>query len=217
MNRRVIFVPAFAAVLMMSMVAYGQRPGGRGPGGRWITSVRLLRQEAVQKELGVSAEQLAKLKDVLEAGPGPGGGGRNFQDMTDEEQQKLRDEMVKRTAEQDKKIGEVLDAKQAARLKQIRLQVSGAMALMNEDVAKELKITEEQTGKMRDAMQALRDSAQGGGGAGGFAAMREKMNAKVMEILTDAQKAQYKEMQGAAFDVSKLRMGGPGGERRGGN
>ena len=216
MNRRVIFVSAFAAVLMMSMVAYGQRPGGRGPGGRGMASAMLLRQEAVQKELGVSAEQLTKLKDVLEAGPGQGGGGRNFQDMTDEERQKLRDEMVKRTAEQDKKIGEVLDAKQAARLKQIRLQVSGAMAFMNEDVAKELKITEEQTGKMRDAMQALRDSAQGGGGAGGFAAMREKMNAKVMEILTDDQKAEYKKMLGEPFDISQLQMGGPGGGRRGG-
>ncbi len=90
------------------------------------------------------------------------------------------------------------------------------MAFMNEDVAKELKITEEQTGKMRDAMQDLRDSAQGGGGAGGFAAMREKMNAKVMEILTDDQKAEYKEMLGEPFDISQLQMGGPGGGRRGG-
>ncbi len=218
MNRRVVFVSAFAAVLMMSMVAYGQRPGGRGPGGRGMASAMLLRQEAVQKEIGISAEQLTKLKDVLEAGPGPGGGGRNFQDMTDEERQKLRDEMVKRTAEQDKMIAEVLDAKQAARLKQIRLQVSGAMAFMNEDVVKELKITEEQTGKMRDAMQALRDAGQGGGGGGpgGFAEMREKMNAKMMEILTDEQKTQYKAMLGEPFDMSQLRMGGPGGGRRGG-
>ncbi len=42
----------------------------------------LLRAEAVQKELGVTAEQLTKLKDVLEAGRGAGGGQRNFQDMT---------------------------------------------------------------------------------------------------------------------------------------
>ncbi len=102
MNRRVIFVSAFAAVLMMSMVAYGQRPGGRGPGGRGMASAMLLRQEAVQKELGVSAEQLTKLKDVLEAGRVGRRGRRNLQDMTDEERQKLRDEMVKRTAEQDK-------------------------------------------------------------------------------------------------------------------
>jgi hypothetical protein len=182
-----------------------------------MASAMLLRQEAVQKELGISAEQLTKLTDVLEAGPGPGGGGRNFQDMTDEEQQKLRDEMVKRTAEQDKKIGEVLDAKQAARLKQIRLQVSGAMAFMNEDVVKELKITEEQTGKMRDAMQAMRDAGQGGGGGPGrWAEMREKMNAKMMEILTEEQKTQYKAMLGEPFDMSQLRMGGPGGGRRGG-
>jgi Spy/CpxP family protein refolding chaperone len=212
------FVSAFAAVVMMSMVAYGQGQGGRGPGGRMgMGSGMLLRQEVVQKELGVTAEQLTKLKDMLEAGRAGGGGQRN-QDMTDEERQKMRDEMVKRTAEMEKKIAEVLDAKQVARLKQIRLQVSGAMALMNEDVAKELKITEEQTGKMRDAMREMRDAGQGGGGdQAARAEMRKKMNAKVMGILTDDQKAQHKKMLGDAFDVSKLQMGGPGGGRRSGN
>lgn len=219
MNRRMTFVSAFAAVVMMSLVAYGQGQGGRGPGGRMgMGSGMMLRQEAVQKELGVTAEQLTKLKDMLEAGRAAGGGQRNPQDMTAEERQKMRDEMVKRTAEMEKKIAEVLDAKQVARLKQIRLQVSGAMALMNEDVAKELKITEEQTGKMRDAMREMRDAGQGGGGdQAARAEMREKMNAKVLEILTDDQKAQHKKMLGDAFDVSKLQMGGPGGGRRSGN
>jgi Spy/CpxP family protein refolding chaperone len=216
MNRRMTFLSAFAAVLMMSMVAYGQRQGGPG-GGRGMGSGMLLRQEIVQKELNITADQLAKLKDVLEARPG-GGGQQNPRDMTDEERQKMREEMGKRMAEQEKKIADVLDDKQEARLKQLRLQVGGAMAIMSEDVSKELKITEEQTGKMRAAMQEMRDARQGGGGGPeGFAEMREKMNAKVMEILTDAQKAQYKEMLGPAFDISKLRMGGPGGGRRGGN
>ncbi|MHB8972830.1 MAG: hypothetical protein ACYC3X_18030 [Pirellulaceae bacterium] len=222
MNRRMTFLSAFAAVVMMSLVAYGQGPGGRGPGGRMgMGSSMLLRQEAVQKELKVTDDQLTKLKDMLEAGRGGGGGQRNPQDMTDEERQKMRDEMVQRNAEMEKKIGEVLDAKQVARLKQIRLQVSGPMAFMNDDVAKELKITDEQSGKMRDAMQAMRDAGQGGGGGQeARAEMRKNLTAKVMEILTDAQKAQYKEMLGAAFDVSTLRMGGPGGPgggRRGGN
>ena len=49
--------------------------------------------------------------------------------MTDEERQKFTEEMAKRAAEQEKKIGEILDEKQVARLKQIRLQASGAMAV----------------------------------------------------------------------------------------
>ncbi|MHB0960124.1 MAG: hypothetical protein ACYC6N_07520 [Pirellulaceae bacterium] len=220
MNRRVVFVSTFAAVVMMSMMAYGQqRQGGQRDRMRMgaINSAMLLRAEAVQKELNITEEQKAKLEEMRTEGRGQGGAGqRNFQDMTEEERQKMREEMVARTAEQEKKIAEILDAQQVARLKQIRLQASGAMGLMNEDVAKELNITEEQRNKMRDAMRDLRESAQADGGPGGFAEMREKMNAKVMEILTDEQKAQYKEMQGEPFDVAQLRMGGPGGGRRGG-
>ena len=215
MNRRVIFLSAFAAVLTMSLVAYGQqRPGQRGPGGRGMGmgSAMLLRAEAVQKELGVTAEQLTKLKGVLEAGPGAGGGQRN-QNATEEERTKAREERAKQVAEQDKKIGEILKPEQVARLKQLRLQASGAMAFTNEELVKELKITKEQTDKIEAAMQALRGSAQGGGGAGAFAEMREKMNAKVMEILTAEQKTKYKELLGKPFDLSQLRMGGP----RGGN
>jgi Spy/CpxP family protein refolding chaperone len=218
MNRRVIFLSAFAAVLMMSLVAYGQqRPGQRGPGGRGFGSAMLLRAEAVQKELGVTAEQLTKLKDVLEAGRGAGGGQRN-QDMTEEERTKAREERAKQVAEQDKKIGEILKPEQIARLKQIRLQVAGARAVTDEEAAKELKITDEQKTKIEKVMQEMRDAMQGGGGGGpgAFAEMREKINAKVMEILTDEQKAKYKEMLGKPFDTSQLRMGGPGGERRGG-
>ena len=55
-------------------------------------SPMLLRNEAVQKELAVTDEQLTKLKALFEAGRGPGGNGR-FRDMTDEERQKLREEM----------------------------------------------------------------------------------------------------------------------------
>ena len=215
MNRRVIFLSAFAAVLTMSLVAYGQqRSGQRGPGGRGMGSAMLLRAEAVQKELGVTAEQLTKLKDVLEAGRGAGGGQRNFQDMSEEERTKAREERAKQVAEQDKKIGEILKPEQVARLKQLRLQASGAMAFTNEELAKELKITKEQTDKIEKVMQEMRDAMQGGGGgAGGFAEMREKMNAKVMEILTAEQKTEYKKMLGKPFDLSQLRMGGP----RGGN
>src|SRR3989304_5488736 len=110
----------------MDFFATSRQSGGfMGSGRMGMGSSGLLRQEAVQKELGVTAEQLTKLKDMLEAGRAGGGGQGNPQDMTDEQRQKLRAEMAKRTAEQEKKIGEVLDAKQVARLKQIRLQVSG--------------------------------------------------------------------------------------------
>jgi hypothetical protein len=108
----------------------------------------------------------------------------------------------------------VLDAEQVERLKQIQFQAAGAMALMVEEVSEKLKITDDQQQEMRSAM---RDLFQPGGG-GDRAQMMEKMTAKMMEILTDDQKAAYKKMAGEPFDVSQLPMPGIGGQRRrGGN
>lgn len=216
MNRRVIFVSAFAAVLMMSLVAFGQdRPRQRGPGGRGMGPAFLLNQEAVQKDLGITPEQAGKLKEVLEARPA--GGGQRGQDMSEEEREKFRAEMEKFVAEQQKKIAGILDEKQLGRLTQIRRQWTGARAVASdEEFAKALSITDEQKEKIEKALQELRESSRDAG-PGGFAEMREKSNAKVMEILTDEQKAKYKELLGQPFDTTQIRMGGPGGGRRGGN
>jgi len=221
MNRRVIFLSALAAVLMMTLAAYGQdrpRPAGQGRMGMGMGSAMLLRNEAVQKELSITDEQMTKLKEVIEVPRGEGGNRPNFRDMSDEEREKAMEEMAKRTAEQEKKIAEILDEKQVARLKQVRRQVSGATGIVNdEELAKELSLTEEQTSKIRQTVQTLRESMREvGGGGGGFAEVREKMNAEVMKVLTDDQKAKYKELLGEPFDVSQLRRGGPGGQRRGG-
>jgi hypothetical protein len=190
------------------------------------TSAMLVQAEAVQKALGVTDEQKTKLADMAQAmrdqRPGQGGGQRNRQEMTDEEREQWqaqmaerREEMAQRRAEQEKQIAEILDAKQVERLKQIQLQASGAMALMNDDVATQLKVTDDQRDKLRAAMRELMQGGQGGPGA--MAEMREKMTAKMMELLSDDQKAAYKKMAGEPFDVSQLRMRGQGGGQRGGN
>lgn len=217
MNRRAAFLSAFAAVLMLTLVASAQdRPRQGRPGGRMgMGSAMLLRAEAVQKELNLTEEQVTKLEESLAPPRNQGGQRRSFQDMTAEEREKAMEEFAARTAEQEKKIAEVLDEKQVARLKQIRLQASGVMAIVGDELAKELSITEEQTGKIRAAMRELRESMRDAGPAA-FGEMGEKMNAKVMEILTEDQKAKYKEMLGEPFDLSQLRRRAPGAQRRGG-
>jgi Spy/CpxP family protein refolding chaperone len=219
MNRKLVCLSAFAAVMMMACIVSAQdrpRQGGPGRMGMMGGGGRILRNEAVQKELNITDEQKKKLEEVLSAGGRGPGGGRNFQDMSDDEKAKAREEMEKRSAEQEKKINEILNDKQQARYKQLRLQAAGAMAFMGEDLQKELGITEEQQGKIRDAMRELRESMQGAQ-SGERSGMGEKMNAKVMEILTDEQKAKYKTLIGEPFDVTQLRPAGPGGPRRGGN
>jgi Spy/CpxP family protein refolding chaperone len=79
---------------------------------------------------------------------------------------------------------------------------------MDETLAKELSITDDQVAKLQSAMQEMR---QGGGGGGNPGEMRAKMTAKAMEILDANQKAKLEALKGPAFDISKLQMRGPGG------
>jgi hypothetical protein len=208
---RTLLAAACLAATFLAADASAQPPGGRG---RWMgmgggmSHAALLRQEAVQADLGISADLKAKITSELpERGPGGGGGGN----LTDEQRQKWMEERRARIAEEDKKIAGLLSPEQLARLKQIRVQALGAGVLMDETLAKELSITDDQISKLQSAM---RDMRQGGGGGGNPGEMRAKMTAKAMEILSTDQKAKLEALKGPVFDVSKLQMRGPGGGGR---
>lgn len=219
MNRRVVFVSACAAVLAMSVAVFGQPPGGqRGPGrgmGGPMWSLGMLAQsEPVQKELGVTEEQKSKLAEAAQAARGQRGGQRDFQNLSDEERAKLREEMVQRRAEQDKKITAILDDKQVARLKQIQIQAAGARIVMNEEVAAELRITDAQREKVNEELRKLRAPGQEGG-PGELAEMRARGRAVLMDALTADQKDAYEKLAGKPFDLSQLRAPGRGRPQRG--
>jgi hypothetical protein len=214
---RTLLAAACLAATFLAADASAQPPGGRG---RWMgmgggmSHAALLRQDAVQADLGIPADLKAKITSELpERGPGggAGGGAGNLRDMTDEQRQKWMDERRARVAEEDKKVAGLLSPEQLARLKQIRVQALGAGVLMDETLAKELSITDDQISKLQSAM---RDMRQGGGGGGNPGEMRAKMTAKAMEILSTDQKAKLEALKGPAFDVSKLQMRAPGGGGR---
>ncbi|NBV46692.1 MAG: hypothetical protein EBR86_13915, partial [Planctomycetia bacterium] len=175
-----------------------------------MPSAMLLRQEAVQQELGLSTAQIGEIGKLPEAAP-PNG---NPRDMTDDQRRAWMEERVKTQAEEEKKVAAILDAKQAARLKQIRIQALGGRALMDESVVKELGVTEDQVAKAREAMMEVMQAGQGGGG--NQAEMRQKLLDKMNTILTAEQKTKLESLKGPAFDVSKLQLRGAGGGRRGG-
>ena len=109
MKQRMVFLGAFAAILMVSVMAYGQRQGqggrrGMGMMGRGISMAMLLRNEAVQKEIEVSEEQQSKMREVM-ASERQGQGERpNFQDMSQEEREKWMADRQKAAEELDKKV-----------------------------------------------------------------------------------------------------------------
>ena len=213
MHRTLLTVASLAAALLATLLttdASAQPPGGRGRGmGGMMSHASLLRQEPVQADIGLSADLKKKIASELPE-RGPGGGGGNPRDMSDEQRQKWMEERRARNTEDDKKIAGLLSPEQLARLKQIRVQALGAGVLMDESIAKELSVTDDQVTKLQSAM---RDMRQGGGG-GNPGEMRAKMTAKAMEILSADQKAKLEALKGPAFDVSKLQMRGPGGGGR---
>ena len=214
MHRSLLAAACLAATLLVTLSATdasAQPPGGRGRGmGGMMSHASLLRQEPVQADIGLSADLKKKIASELPE-RGPGGGGGNPRDMSDEQRQKWMEERRARNTEDDKKIAGLLSPEQLARLKQIRVQALGAGALMDESIAKELSVTDDQVSKLQSAM---RDMRQGGGGGGNPGEMRAKMTAKAMEILDADQKAKLEALKGPAFDVSKLQMRGPGGGGR---
>jgi len=240
---------ALAIAGMMTTAAFAQ-PGAGGRGGRGgfgfgggmggpQSALMLAGNPAVQKELGVSDDQGAKLKTLGEEARAEmneaNGPQQDLRDLPESERRAKMTEMMAKRAETSKKVNakfkpklaEVLDAKQVERLDQIALQAAGAQAYADPDVAKALKLSKEQQDKIatinKEASEKQREMFGNGGGGGGgdfqerFAKMAELNRARdkdLAAVLTTEQSEQLAKMKGKEFDVAQLR-GGPGGRQGG--
>jgi len=122
MKRSTIIAASVLLTMTVAWAAFGQAQGGgarRGGGGRGGFG------EAQQKAMADLQEQMGKLKTMADQAT-KAMEGRNFQDMSDEERTKMREEMTKRNEEQQK----IFAAMQSAmdRLK-------GARGMMTEHTA----------------------------------------------------------------------------------
>jgi Spy/CpxP family protein refolding chaperone len=118
----------------------------------------------------------------------------------------------------------VLNETQKKRLREIELQAMGAFALMQPEVADQLKLTQEQRSKLQgvvmQSMQQMREQFQGGGfgqGAQQMQQMRDQMEKQMLEVLTPVQRQQWQQMQGKPFQFEGGRPmpwgGGRGGQQ----
>ena len=235
------------------MVVTGGGFGGGMMGGGMMGGVTgLVMMEEVRKELKLSEEQETKIRDMGaemmqqafggfggRGGAGGGGGNRpDFQNMSEEERKKFRDEMQAKVAEQTKKAEEslkkVLTPEQNVRLNELRLQREGVQALGRAEVAGALKLTDAQNEAIAEILEAARPQRGGPGGGGpggGFGRnlsdeertkMREEMEARrkktqedIELVMTEDQKAAWTKMQGAKFEFPERPSFG-GGFGRGG-
>ncbi len=216
----------------------GQRGAGTA-GGKY----GLLGNPAVQNELALSDAQKEKLRSIVqdyrEALRPDGAAFQDLRDLPAEERREKMAQLARELNEKRKKVdaefapkyGEVLEEVQLARLNQIHIQVLGLTALRDEEVAKELKLSQEQQDKLKSIAEEFapsRDQAERRDGPPPsaeerearreqFAAEAEKRKEALLEVLTAEQKAAFEKLKGDTFDVSQLRRGPgeAGGERRG--
>jgi len=158
----------------------------------------------------------------------PGQGRRGgFQPPTPEEQAQMEKQRLERSREERAKLAEVLLPQQLKRLNEIFIQQNGVNALQDDDIAKELGISDAQKAKLTEVRQAnqqamgeqMRTLFQGGGGGGDRDAARAKMeeirktnDAKLLAVLSPDQQKKFEEMKGKPFAMPEgAGRGGPGG------
>ena len=206
----------------------GSMFGGRGGGDMTQT---LLRIEAIRTELEISPDQEEALTKMQEQGRTERPSG-DFRNMSEEERTefftKMRKQAEERNAKMKEQLEEVLFPEQLERLQEINIQLQGIAALRNEDVAKELKITdaqkkeleEVQAGMMEKMREGMRELFTSGGGREGMREkiekMREDMEGDVLGVLTSDQKKKFEEMKGEKFEMPEGAFGRGGQGGRGG-
>ncbi|QDT63622.1 secretin N-terminal domain-containing protein [Calycomorphotria hydatis] len=231
-----IALVVFSVTLGVGQHAWAQPPG---PGGGPQTPLMYLRDEGVQSELGISEEQRAELMDIVSRTFTQGGNmGEMFRKMrdakTDEERDQLRNEMRASMQERMKEIeGEaqkVISGGQFARLKQIALQAQGSRALMQEDLQKQIGMTDEQRQKIEELNEQRSDALRELGRDADPAEsqkLRDEYDTKIQDVLTEEQQANWKQQLGpdseAAKKMAESRSSGrdrfrrgPGGDRNNG-
>src|SRR5262249_41121618 len=134
-------------IAMPAAAQFGPRGGGFGGPGA------LLRNPGVQKEIKLTEEQLKKYEEfnkTLE--PKRQEAQEARQNMDREKAQEIQKEITRGT---EKFVKDTLNADQQKRLKQIQRQAMGPNAFTDEEVAKELKLTDEQKDGIKKVVDDL--------------------------------------------------------------
>jgi Spy/CpxP family protein refolding chaperone len=210
-----ILVLAVATLATAPVAAQRQGRGGGGPG--FGGPLMLLTQKSVQDELKVTADQVQKIQD-LQAKQRESSQG--LRDLSREERRQKMQEMAKAN---EQALAGILNPEQSKRLQQISLQLRGAAAFADPKVADALNLTDEQKQKIQTIQQDARNSMRELRQSGNREEARQKGQeirkdslAKVMNILTDEQKAKWKDLTGESFK-GEMQFQRPGRQRPGGN
>jgi Spy/CpxP family protein refolding chaperone len=161
----------------------------------------LLRQKSVQKELEITPDLAKKITAFTEAQH------EAFQKALGMPEAARKEAFEKLLKENDKFLADNLNAKQSKRLDQITMQFTALHQLNKPEMAKELKLTDDQVKKFQDmhtegrkAVAELLELKDAKSKSEKLAKHREETRTKILAILTDDQKAKVREMVGPPFE-----------------
>jgi type 1 glutamine amidotransferase len=199
-----------SALAVLAAVAWAQPPFGGPRGGP--SPAMLLGQESVRKELKLSAEQIKKVEELSDKMRA------KMQDAFALEEPERGKKLQELNQENDKALAAVLAPEQAKRLKQIAYQQQGTAALATAEVAKEIGLSDEQRKQIADINdetgRKTRELLQPGAKPdeatrAKIEELRKAGSDKVLAVLTDAQRAAWKDLQGEPFKGQIAFGGGP--------
>ncbi len=213
---------------LVGVTVCAQPPGGRrGPGGMGggFGPAGLLRNEGVQKELNLSADQIQKVKDVTrEVREKHADEFAKLQKIDDRQERREKMQPLMKAVSQEtmEALEKVLNPDQVKRLKQLELQQRGPQAFTDPEVQSQLKLTDDQKEQLKtlaaDAQRETREVFQGA--QGNFQEAMKKVRTlrketldKALAVLTPEQKKTWTEMTGAPYEFKFEPR--PGGRRPG--
>lgn len=160
----------------------GQRGGFGQRGGGQMSELQLLGRKDVQKDLGMSDDQVTKIEDYAAknrgagrgaggaGGGGNGGGGGGGQrgnggggaggggQLTEEQRAAMAKAAAERREKTRKELLEIVTEAQLKRVDEIGLQLQGNLAVMQAEVQKALGMTEDQVSKIKDLQTKQREA-----------------------------------------------------------
>ncbi len=225
MQNRTFALLSLVALLATALVASSAsaQPGGRGGAGGWGGAggmggglLGLLRSEAVQRELETLPAQLEKIEALGTELRGDRAAG-DWRNMSEDDRAQAMEQMRERAAAANERLNEILLSHQMKRLQEISLQQRGVRALTDPQVVAELKlrpqVVEQITAQIEENQTAMREIMQAGNRETARERMTQlqtEMEGKVLDKLTNSQKAGWKSLQGEAFDLQR-QIGAPAG------
>ncbi len=195
-------VVKWALVLVIpAVVAAAARTAELTPPEGTTIKLLLLRQKSVQKELELTAEQAAKIKEFTHA---QSEAARKARDLGEAERREVHQKLERQNKEF---LASTLSEKQSKRLHQITMQFTALHHLTSPGLVKELNLSDEQVQKLKDLQRearkelvAILSAKEREGKKEKFAKHREETRTTILGILTDEQKRQVREISGAPFE-----------------